>query len=131
MQREFTERGQSALDGLRVTNWIANWLRTHIAVRDMDLGRFLSRGSPECAARAAPPRIVLAPRRAALASPAMSSHPPVFTAETALSCLLPGLLAGGGPVPGLRHRLHGGPSPAGPGARCLAVVGFAPAAGRR
>jgi hemerythrin len=29
--------------GMRVNNWIANWLRTHIAVRDMDLGRFLSK----------------------------------------------------------------------------------------
>jgi|MudIll2142460700_1097286.scaffolds.fasta_scaffold45788_4 hemerythrin len=43
MQREFTERGPTALMGMRVNNWIANWLRTHIAVRDMDLGRFLSR----------------------------------------------------------------------------------------
>ena len=39
---ELDQRGSTALMGMRVNNWIADWLRNHILVSDMALGRFLS-----------------------------------------------------------------------------------------
>ncbi len=39
---ELDQKGPTALVGMRVNNWIADWLRNHIMVSDMALGRFLS-----------------------------------------------------------------------------------------
>jgi hemerythrin len=39
---ELEQKGPTALVGMRVNNWIADWLRSHIMVSDMALGRFLS-----------------------------------------------------------------------------------------
>jgi hemerythrin len=41
MTREFREKGPNVLDGIRMNNWIAEWLRQHISRSDMELGRFL------------------------------------------------------------------------------------------
>ncbi len=39
---ELEKMGPTALLGMRVNNWIADWLRRHIMDRDMALGRFLA-----------------------------------------------------------------------------------------
>ncbi len=39
---ELEQKGPTALVGMRVNNWIADWLKSHILVSDMALGRFLS-----------------------------------------------------------------------------------------
>ena len=42
MQVEHEERGPTALMGMRLNNWIADWLRKHIIDTDMELGRWLA-----------------------------------------------------------------------------------------
>ena len=42
MTREFREQGPNVLAGIRMNNWIAEWLRQHISRSDMELGRFLA-----------------------------------------------------------------------------------------
>jgi hemerythrin len=39
---EIDRRGPTLLTGMRVNNWIAGWLKNHILVSDMALGRFLA-----------------------------------------------------------------------------------------
>jgi hemerythrin len=43
MQVEYEQKGPTALMGMRVNNWIAAWLKTHISVTDMELGRYLAK----------------------------------------------------------------------------------------
>lgn len=42
MQVEFEEKGPTVLMGMRVNNWVADWLRRHIGAADMALGRWLA-----------------------------------------------------------------------------------------
>lgn len=42
MTREVREKGPNVLAGIRINNWIAEWLRQHISRSDMELGRFLA-----------------------------------------------------------------------------------------
>ncbi len=42
MAREFREKGTNVLAGIRMNNWMAEWLRSHISRSDMELGRFLA-----------------------------------------------------------------------------------------
>jgi hemerythrin len=42
MTREFREKGPNVLAGIRMNNWIAEWLKQHISRSDMELGRFLA-----------------------------------------------------------------------------------------
>ena len=42
MRLEYQEKGPSALVGIRVNDWIADWLRSHISRSDMELGRYLA-----------------------------------------------------------------------------------------
>jgi hemerythrin len=42
MTQEFRERGTTVLVGIRMNNWIADWLTRHISRSDMELGRFLA-----------------------------------------------------------------------------------------
>lgn len=41
MTQEFREKGPNVLVGIRMNNWIAEWLMRHISRSDMDLGHFL------------------------------------------------------------------------------------------
>lgn len=41
MQVEYEEKGPTVLMGMRVNNWIGEWLRRHIAESDLQLGRWL------------------------------------------------------------------------------------------
>jgi hemerythrin len=43
MQIEYEQNGPTALMGMRANNWIGSWLRDHISVKDMELGRYLSK----------------------------------------------------------------------------------------
>ncbi|HET6923408.1 MAG TPA: bacteriohemerythrin [Anaeromyxobacteraceae bacterium] len=42
IQVEFEQKGPTVLMGMRVNNWVADWLRQHIIHVDMALGRFLA-----------------------------------------------------------------------------------------
>ncbi len=42
MQVEFEQKGPTVLMGMRVNNWVADWLTQHIVDLDMALGRFLA-----------------------------------------------------------------------------------------
>ncbi len=42
MQVEFEQKGPTVLVGMRVNNWVADWLRRHIADSDAALGRWLA-----------------------------------------------------------------------------------------
>ena len=42
MQVEFEQKGPTVLMGMRVNNWVADWLRKHISTTDMALGRWLA-----------------------------------------------------------------------------------------
>jgi len=42
MRLEFQDKGPSVLVGMRVNNWIGEWLAGHISHSDKALGRFLS-----------------------------------------------------------------------------------------
>ncbi|HEY6105643.1 MAG TPA: bacteriohemerythrin [Anaeromyxobacteraceae bacterium] len=42
MQVEFEQKGPTVLMGMRVNNWLADWLKQHIAEFDMALGSFLA-----------------------------------------------------------------------------------------
>jgi hemerythrin len=42
MTQEFREKGPNVLVGIRMNNWIAEWLMRHISRSDMELGRFLA-----------------------------------------------------------------------------------------
>ena len=42
MTQEFREKGPNVLVGIRMNNWIAEWLKQHISRSDMELGRFLA-----------------------------------------------------------------------------------------
>jgi hemerythrin len=42
MKMEYAEKGPSVLTGMRVNNWIAEWLKRHIGRSDMELGRYLA-----------------------------------------------------------------------------------------
>lgn len=42
MRLEYQEKGPNVLVGMRMNNWIAEWLKGHIGHSDMDLGRYLA-----------------------------------------------------------------------------------------
>ena len=42
MRLEYQDKGPSALVGMRMNNWIGEWLRGHISHSDMEFGRFLA-----------------------------------------------------------------------------------------
>ena len=42
MQVEFEQKGPTVLMGMRVNNWVADWLKRHIAGSDQALGRWLA-----------------------------------------------------------------------------------------
>ena len=42
MQVEFDEQGPTVLMGMRVNNWVADWLRRHITGSDFELGRWVA-----------------------------------------------------------------------------------------
>jgi len=42
MRQEYAAKGPTVLTGMRVNNWIAEWLKIHISRSDMDLGRYLA-----------------------------------------------------------------------------------------
>jgi len=42
MKMEYAQKGPTVLTGMRMNNWIAEWLKSHIGRSDMDLGRYLS-----------------------------------------------------------------------------------------
>jgi len=42
MQVEFEQKGPTVLMGMRVNNWVADWLRQHIVGVDVALGRWLA-----------------------------------------------------------------------------------------
>jgi hemerythrin len=46
MRLEYQESGPSVLVGMRVNNWIAEWLKGHISHSDMELGRYLAAKLP-------------------------------------------------------------------------------------
>ena len=47
MMREYQRKGPTALVALTVSNWLGDWLRTHIGGPDVELARWLSvRGEP-------------------------------------------------------------------------------------
>jgi len=42
MRLEYRDKGPNALVGMRVNNWIGEWLKGHISHSDMELGRYLA-----------------------------------------------------------------------------------------
>jgi hemerythrin len=42
MRQEYADKGPTVLTGMRVNNWIAEWLKIHISRSDMELGRYLA-----------------------------------------------------------------------------------------
>ncbi|HVP67684.1 MAG TPA: bacteriohemerythrin [Anaeromyxobacteraceae bacterium] len=42
MRMEYQEKGPNILVGMRVNNWISEWLKGHISHSDMELGRYLA-----------------------------------------------------------------------------------------
>jgi hemerythrin len=42
MKREYAEKGPTVLTGMRMNNWIAEWLKGHISRSDTELGRYLA-----------------------------------------------------------------------------------------
>jgi hemerythrin len=42
MKREYAAKGPTVLTGMRMNNWIAEWLKGHIGRSDTELGRYLA-----------------------------------------------------------------------------------------
>jgi len=46
MRLEYQDKGPNILVGMRVNNWIGEWLKGHISNSDMELGRYLATKLP-------------------------------------------------------------------------------------